>query len=74
MSKTLNVRSVTRSDLHAAIHAIPTSRPLGAAHALVIVLVPLLGVGSRELLPASLALVYWRVLRMRALVMAVTIV
>ena len=47
---------------------------LGIACAFPIVLVSLLGIGARELLPAPLALVHRRVVRMRALVMAVAIV
>lgn len=54
--------------------AIPQAEALGTAHTLPIVLMPLLGVSSRELLPTPLALVHRRVLRVCAVVMTVTIV
>ena len=48
--------------------------PLGTAHAFPVILVPLLGVGSRELLQTPLALVHRWVIRVRGLVVAVTVV
>ena len=63
----------TRPFVTATAHATGLEA-LGTAHTLPIILMPLLGVSSRELLPAPLALVYRWILRMRALVMAVTVV
>jgi len=47
---------------------------LGTARAFPVVLVSFLGVSTRELLPAPLALVHRWVIRMRGLIMTVTIV
>jgi hypothetical protein len=63
--------SVTTTSCHPNAHKLEA---LGTVRAFPIVLVPLLGVGTRELLTAHLALVYRRVLRMRACEVTVTIV
>jgi hypothetical protein len=62
---------VTTTACHSGAHKLEAS---GGARASPIVLMSLLGVGARELLPAPIAFVNRRVLRMHALVVAVAIV
>lgn len=66
--------SVGHKDRRMSLGATHKLEALGTAYTLPVGLVPPLGVSTRELLPASLTFVHWRVVRMRGLEMAVTIV
>jgi len=76
MNKHLYVLNVRWSQGPGVCHFGATHKleALGTVYTLPVGLVPPLGVGTRELLPAYLTFVHWWVIRMRGLEMAVAIV